>query len=59
MSPGTGVDPGHPKRVGDSVHLHYHSHFPGDTAVHTHKLAKSMPTSASCLKPLNCTFFRV
>ena len=45
MSPGTGVDPGTSKtgrRLSPSAF----------TAVHTYKLAKSMPTSASCLRPL-------
>ena len=50
MSPGTDVDPGTSKtgrRLSPSA-----LPFLGDTAVHTHKLAKSMLTSASFLRPL-------
>ena len=53
MSPGTSVDPGTSKtgrRLSPSAL--------GDTAVHTHKLAKSMPTSTSFLRPLKAWLFQ-
>ena len=58
MSPGTGVDPGTSKtgrRLSPSA-LPFS--FPGRYSSYTHKLADSMPTSATCLRPLKACLFQ-
>ena len=58
MSPGTGVVLRTSKTGRPLSHLHYHFHFLANTALRTHKLANSMPTFASCLRPLKAWLFQ-